>query len=962
MEKYTLIKKEALPDIASTGYQYVHNKSGARLIFLINDDVNKSFCIGFRTPPEDDSGIPHILEHSVLCGSKKYPVKEPFVDLLKSSLNTFLNAMTFGDKTIYPVSSCNKKDFRNLVDIYMDAVLNPNIYTNELIFRQEGWHYELVNGALTYNGVVYNEMKGAFSNPSEIIGRLTLNSLYPDTPYGFESGGDPNKIPTLSYEKFLSFHKKYYHPSNSYIIYYGDVSIEEELEYLNKEYLGKYDKLDIDSSISTQNPFKEMKRINAMYPISENQGTERKALITYAYGLPDKLDINESTALLIINKVLLQVSGAPLERKILDADICDVVYGGMTSEIKQPIFEISLENANEERIEEFKQIVDNALVEIKNNGIDRKAIEAIINQSEFKVKESNYGGVSKGIFYSMASLSSWLYNEDDPFSFAKPTDCYNFLREKLNTTYYEDLIDKYLINNNHKVLICLTPSISLQKEKEELVKQELENYKNSLTNEELNQIVEKEKRLKKYQETPDTKEQSDTIPVLTKKDLNLDVNKQSNIIHEKDVKIIQHNFSTNGIMYVDLLFDFEKLDKSLVPYFGIYTSLLTGLDTSKYTYKELGQEIKKTTGILSAFFVGASNKRTNKTFLDITVSALSKNIKEALELTNEVMLNTKWDSKERIKEQLKTFKSELESYFSSSGNRVAQVKAQATFDKISYLRDVTSGIEYYNFISQILDNFDEQYQKLVDALKEIQRQLLNKNSLIISFTGNDELYEVFEYNLDVLLQNIPNNTIDIKPFVFKKNIKNRLYVAPYDVSYVASSVDYKPLKIKTTGALNVLNTILNTDYLWNNVRVLGGAYGCSVSHSKTQVASFSSYRDPNVDRTLDAYKNALNYVKQLKLTNEELLKYIIGTIGSFDYPVSSPAKGFNSMMDYLFGEKDLNKVKLKKQIINCTLDDILELTNILEYYNEHHVDCVIGNEEKLKQTKYPFDEIHNLLK
>ena len=519
-KNYKLIKEENLKDINSKGILLEHEKTGAKIVLFENDDENKTFAIGFRTPPYNDTGIPHILEHSVLCGSRKYPVKEPFVELMKSSLNTFLNAMTFSDKTMYPVSSCNIKDFRNLTDVYMDAVFYPSIYQKEAIFKQEGWHYELFDkdGEITYNGVVYNEMKGAFSSPDGVLERVTMSTLFPDTAYGVESGGDPDYIPDLSYQKFLEFHKKYYHPSNSYIIIYGDCDMEEQLQYLDEEYLSKFDKLEIDSSLKVQAPFTETKVKTMEYPVSKEQGTDHKALMSYAVALSDKVTMTENVALDIISAVLLDVAGAPIERALLDAKLGSAITGGYDNGILQPMFVIQTKDVCECQKDEFVNVIEDTLRKLVKEGLNKKMLEAALNRHEFKTREADFGGMSKGLIYGINALSTWLYDKD-PFAFAKYDEIYGFLRSKLETNYFEELIEKYILNNTHKAITIVNPSLDIAERKEKALKEKLAAYKASLTEEQIEQLIKDTNELKAYQAREDSKEDLATIPMLKKEDL-----------------------------------------------------------------------------------------------------------------------------------------------------------------------------------------------------------------------------------------------------------------------------------------------------------------------------------------------------------------------------------------------------------------------------------------------------------
>ena len=955
---YILIKKEFLEDIKSEGIYLKHQKSGARVVLLRNDDVNKAFTIAFRTPPFNHSGMPHIMEHSVLCGSKKFPVKEPFVDLLKSSLNTFLNAMTYSDKTIYPVSSCNDKDFHNLVDIYMDAVLNPNLYTNDLIMKQEGWHYELnEKGELIYNGVVYNEMKGAFSNPQEVLESISQRSLFPDNVYGFESGGIPENIPELTQEDFINFHKKYYHPSNSYIIIYGNFN-DDILDFLDEEYLSKYDKIQVSSQISEQKPFKELKEVQSEYFVNDDSLLKDNTQMAFSIGLNKDISQEDKAALDIISKVLIDAQGSPIERSIIDNGIGDVVYGGFIDEMLQPVFKICVEGSEASKKDQFVDTILSTIKSVKEEGIKRKALEGIINYLEFRTREANYGGMSKGIIYAMASLSTLLYDDNAPFEFAYYDKIFTFLREKLNTTYYEDLIDKYILNNPHRSLVVLSPSTTVKEKEEKALREKLDKYQNSLSKEEIEKIIKDTERLKEYQRTPDSKEASNSIPILTKEDLDLNVLEFSNIEKSIDnVKVLYHDYQTNGIMYSSLLFNVKTIDNDLMPYVGIYAKLLGKLDTLNYSYKDLYEELQINTGGFGADFIGI--RKTKDEYLSISTSNLYNKNSEALNLIKEIIINTKFDQKTRILECLKNFKSAKESLFSERGNSVASTLAQASFDELANYSEMFNGVAFYDLVCQLINDYDNQYPVLLNNLQNIQEKLISKDNLLLSVTSDS--YQDFEESFNDLVNDLPvkNNNTHIYEYI--PNKKHIAYLTPYNVSYVASAVSFKDLDIEYSGVFNVLEKILNTDYLWNNVRVLGGAYGCGVTININKFIAFASYRDPNVKETIETYLKVKDYIENLDLDDKELLKYIIGTIGDYDYPKSASGKGFTSLVAYLSGKTKEEMIKTKEQIINCKLEDIKELAKVFDYFNKNHVDVVIGNENKINSSKEIFDEVKKLL-
>ena len=964
-KNYKLIKEQELKDINSYGVLLSHEKTGARVLLIQNDDENKSFCIGFRTPPYDDTGLPHILEHSVLCGSRKFPVKEPFVELMKSSLNTFLNAMTFPDKTIYPVASCNDKDFRNLMDVYMDAVLYPNIHSKEEIFKQEGWHYELdsKDGDITYNGVVYNEMKGAFSSPDGILGRESLNSLFPDTAYGVESGGNPEFIPTLTYEKFKEFHSKYYHPSNSYIVLYGNCNMEETLGWLDDEYLSKFDKINVDSELKLQKPFDKVSEKIVLYPVSEEQGTENKTLMSYNVALQAGVQAHDLIALDVLTQVLLQSAAAPLKKALLDAKVGDVVTGDFDSGILQPVFSIVTKNTNEEDKEKFVSIIEDSLNKIINEGINKKALQAAINSYEFKLREADFRGASKGIIYTINSLSTWLYDDNDPFSMFDFTSSFEYLKEKLSSNYFEETIKKYLLNNTHKSIVIAKPSLDVQKEKENQLKEKLNEYKKSLSEEEIEKIITSTKQLKEYQATPDSKEDLDTIPLLKKEDLSSEVLPlYNNVKNINDVDVLWHNVPTNKIAYTRILFNLKKIPSELILYLGVLRTLFGTLNTGNRDYETLEQDIMINTGGIKTSIIVPVNENGYAPYFMIEGSSLYENIDFVLETINEVISSTNFDMKDRIKEVLTMSMNATQQALIGAGHVKSLTRSLSYNEPSYYFNDVVSGISYFELLSEVLTNFDEKYDEVISKLQSLSKYIFTKENLLISYTGTEDGYSIFENNVESFISKLNDKVLVEKVFEFVPCKKNEGFKAPIDVQYVALTGNFKKAGLSYTGALKVFENIIGTDYLWKNVRVLGGAYGCMCSFNSDGSSYFVSYRDPNLEKTFEVYKGVIQYLKDFNATEEEMVKYIIGAVGSYDFPKSPSVKGLRSLIAYINNITEEDYKKEKQQIINATEQDIRNLIAYIEAIVSQENICVIGNEKKIEECKELFMECKPLLK
>ena len=596
---YEVLEEKKLDDIQSMGYLLRHKKSGARISLISNEDENKVFYIGFRTPSLDSTGAAHILEHSVLCGSQKFPVKDPFVELVKSSLNTFLNAMTYPDKTIYPVASCNDKDFQNLMEVYLDAVLYPNIYQHREIFGQEGWHYEMedMESPLTINGVVYNEMKGAFSSPDEVLSRAIMSTLYPDTSYSFESGGDPEVIPELSYEQFLAFHQKYYHPINSYIYLYGNMDMEEKLNWMDREYLSKFEAIEVDSQVKEQRPFDKMREVEIPYNIASGESLEDNTYLSYNVSTGSILDKTLYVAFDILDYALLSAPGAPLKQALLDAKIGKDIMASFDNYTLQPMLSVVAKNSNMKRKEEFIEIIQNVLKEQVEKGINKKSLRAGLNSFEFRYREADYGQFPKGLLFGIKCLDSWLYDDSKPFLHLEELEIIEFLKQQVETGYFEKLVQEYLLDNTHAAVVIARPEYGLNARREEALAKKLQEYRESLSMEERQEIVSFTHHLRQYQEEPSSQEDMDKLPALTRQDIKKEGEKL--YIREKyvdDTLLLCHDIDTNGIAYFSLMFDVTDLPEEKIPYLGILKSVLGYVDTKTYTFSELANEINLHTG------------------------------------------------------------------------------------------------------------------------------------------------------------------------------------------------------------------------------------------------------------------------------------------------------------------------------------------------------------------------------
>lgn len=957
---YELIEKHQIEELDSVAYLLKHKKSGARVALLSNDDDNKVFNIGFRTPPQDSTGLPHILEHSVLCGSKKFPVKDPFVELVKGSLNTFLNAMTYCDKTVYPVASCNDADFQNLMDVYLDAVFHPNIYEKEETFRQEGWHYELeeVDGELTLNGVVYNEMKGAFSSPEELLDSEIVAALFPDTPYRNNSGGDPDVIPNLTLEQFLEFHKKYYHPSNSYIYLYGNMDMAEKLQWLDEEYLSAYDTIEIDSTIPMQEAFEETREVVLKYPISESEEETDNTYLSYNKVIGTSLDKELYLAFQVIEYALLAAPGAPLKQAILDAKIGKDVISSYDNGIMQPIFSIIAKNANTDQKDAFVTLIQQTLENLVNKGLDKKALEAGLNYYEFRYREADFGNYPKGLMYGLQAFDSWLYDENKPFIHLEALDTFASLRKRVDTDYYERLIQEYLLDNTHAAVVVVEPKKGLAQEKEEELVKKLADYKATLSREDCEKMVAFTKHLKKYQEEESPQEDLEKIPVLKLEDIERNVRPFKNEeLTIADTKVIYHEYHTNGIVYVNMAFDMTKLPQELLPYASILKNVLGYVDTENYSFGELFNEINRKSGGISSTlgnYANDTDASKNTVTYELRTKALEDQIPFVFSMIKEILTKSKLDDEKRLYEILAQLKSRLQMILPSHGHSTAITRASSYFSETSAFSDATGGIGFYRVIEHLESNFAEEKETIIENLKEVCEYIFCPENLLVSVTCEKKALEGLEESLKVLqscLRPAKVSKMEEKAVLEKKN---EGFLAASQVQYVAVAGNFKKAGLDYTGALRVLKVILSYDYLWLQVRVKGGAYGCMSGFTRTGNGYLASYRDPNLRGTFEVFKGTVDYLKNFAASDRDMLKYIIGTISDMDIPLTPSMAGQRSFTAYLTGVTEEQIMKEREEVLSCTVADIRKLADYIQAILDENAICVLGNEALLKKEEELF--------
>ncbi len=896
---FKLLEQEKIDEIQSVARVFEHIKSGARLLHLENEDDNKLFSIGFRTTPTDSTGVAHILEHSVLCGSRKFKTKDPFSDMLRSSLKTFLDAMTYTDKTIYPVSSRNHKDFMNLMDVYLDAALYPRIYENHEILRQEGWRYEVdpKTNKLSYKGVVYSEMQGALSSPEEVICSDIYSSLFPNTTYAFVSGGDPEEIPNLNQEDFEKFHSKFYHPSNSYIFLYGDQNLEQCLKFINDEYLQGFDRIEIPSYIENVEAFKSMVEKTSQYSISEDEEEKNKAFLALSFAFEETSDAKAYLTNEILYNMLIESSASPIKEALLKAGIgeCIITIDEMNMDpTKQMLFPIVVKNADSSMKDKFKEIVLSTLKELVKNGIDENQLQAAINTVEFNLREADPWRIAnKGIQYNEKVLNSWIY-DGNPLAHLKYEKNLNDIKEAIKDRYFENFIEKNMVKNSHCSLVVLNPKKGLENEKNKALEEKLEKYRIALSEEELQKLIDRNKKLQEAQVKVDTEEEKKTIPKLPMEEIDKKVEQiPQEVIKEQGITILKHHINTNKIAYINLLFDGKIIEEKYIPYLGLLGDILGELDTERKTYSELITEVYKNTGGITfknEIYTEKNNDKVYHPKFTIKSKSISDNIPKLLELINEIITTTKFDDMNRIKQVIQEIKSKLQMRIINAGHEIAMNKAFSKFSYAQEYKNRISGASYYEFVCNLEKNFEDNSDKIKNNLMKVYETIFNKNNLIVSIVGEETESEKLLSNINIILDNIKDSICEVPKFEYKQSKDVEGLITASNVQYVVKGFNFAKLDYKYSGKMKVLQNILESEYLYPRVRLQGGAYGCYIDMSNDGNLAFFSYRDPNLARTIDVYNETYKFLENVDFANEDMENFIIGTVGRVYRPLTSDKK------------------------------------------------------------------------
>ena len=947
---FKLLSIEQIDDIHATLYQYIHLKSGGKVAYLANDDTNCCFAIGFKTLPEDSTGVCHIIEHSLLCGSKKYPLKEPFVNLLKSSLATFLNAFTAYDWTMYPFASQTPKDFDNILSVYCDAVFNPLSMIDEKPFLQEGWHLELLSEDDTpsYKGVVYNEMKGAMSSVDEVLVQSTLEAMYKDSFYRFNSGGDPDVIPTLTYQAYKDFYHKHYTPQNAMTYFYGKLDIEEKLKFLDEEYFSKYEKSEEEITIIPQVPHINLDYCKE-YEISSEETIKDNTYMSLCYGLDSYNNYEEYLAMSILVDSLLTKNESPLKKALLNASLGQNVIARLDDDNIIPALHIYLQKTNPDKKEQFKQLFEDEVRKLVENGIDKDLLLSSINHFEFKEKEMDTGRMPKGLIFAMSMMGSFNYNGNlaDHLSFSKH---YEKFRQQLNNNYFENLLDKYILQSKHHVLVVLNPSTTLGAKKQQEMDEKMAKLKETLTQEEKKALVKQTKELLEYQNHVDIKQELATLPSLKIKDIPSSIN----YLPSKKVKVngmdgFAHTLNTNSIAYLRMYFDLSVIDFEDIPYVLLLKTLLKNVKTTKYEPLQLNNLIKTFLGDLTfSSFVTSKGKDDYKAYFKVSASSLVENVDYIPLVLNEVLLHSKFTKKEVLM-IAKQITNNLKQGIIENGMGLAMMMSRRHYSLSSALSaNLNGGPIVYNFFNDLVNNFD--YQKINNKLKEISKKLFNKKNVCVSLSG-DEL-TVKELTVAARKIKLPTKPYDKVLQVSLTNKIDEALIIPSGVSYNSLSNNLENYNLKYDGKYAVLAQIVNYDYLWAEVRVKGGAYGCSLSMSRNGDVSFGSYRDPNVVNTYKVFENIVEYLRNFKVSKDLFTSYVIGTMSGFDMPASTPSLINEWDVNYLLGVSKKDKITLKKQILSTKIDDIIKCHELFAQMMANSSSYTIGNEVKVKEHKY----------
>jgi Zn-dependent M16 (insulinase) family peptidase len=953
---FTLQKEQHIPEINATAKLFVHDKSGARLMSITNTDENKVFGITFRTPPKTSNGVAHIMEHSVLCGSRKYPVKEPFIELAKGSLNTFLNAFTYPDKTCYPVASQNLQDFYNLIDVYLDAVFYPRV--SEHTLQQEGWHYEIDNpdAPLTLKGVVFNEMKGAYSSPDDLLEDKSRNSLFPNHTYGLDSGGDPAVIPDLTYPEFKSFHDDYYHPSNSYIWFYGDDPEDERLRLLDA-WLNEFDQKTVDSQVPLHKRFE--KSIQKTIPYDSGDSEDAKAYITVNWMLGE-YDTQTGMALDILSHILLATPASPLKKALLDSGLGEDVVGGHEDHLRQTMFQAGMKGVERDNLEKVEKLILDTLADLVENGIDPDTVAASLNTVEFRLREQNTGRFPRGLFLMLNALTAWLYDGDPIQALAFETPLNAIKEATAKDDYFEKLIQTHLLDNPHRSTVYLVPDPEEGKRVAAVETERLSKAKSGMSRSEIENVIETAGKLKALQDAPDSPEALATIPSLSPDDIDKK-NKSIPIktVHlgsetpDKQVPVLFHDLFTNGILYLDLGFDLHSLSADLLPHMGLFGRVLLQMGTEAQNYVQLTQRIGRETGGIHSGTLTSTIRESSDSALWFFLrgKAVTSQAGELLDILKDVLLTTKLDNRERFKQIVLEDKARAEAGLIPGGHAVVNSRLRARFSEADWVSEQIGGIEHLFFLRKLTTEIDKDWDSVLTKLERVRRLLINRAAMIANVTLDADSFASFSPQLASFMEELPSLKVDPVKLEPKAPTKFEGLTIPAQVNYVGKGANLYNLGYEPHGSINVINNYLGTTWLWEKVRVQGGAYGgFSAFDSNSGTYTFLSYRDPNLLGTLQNYDKTTDFLSNLDMSAEELKKSIIGAIGSMDAYQLPDAKGWTSMVRYLTHYTDEERQRIRDEVLGTTVDNFKQFARVLAELNKAGEVVVLGSAEAIEKA------------
>lgn len=973
---YEVVEKFTIPEYGLEGIYYLHKKTGAQVISIISpDDNNKVFGITFRTPPADSTGVPHVLEHSVLCGSRKFPVKEPFVDLLKGSLQNFLNAFTYPDRTCYPVASTNTKDFYNLVHVYLDAVLHPRALQDPKVLQQEGWHYELEDPSepLTFKGVVYNEMKGVYSSPDSLMGRATQQALFPSNTYGVDSGGDPLKIPDLSFDQFKAFHAAYYHPSNSRVFFYGNDDPIKRLDLLD-EYLADFEKQAVTSAVAFQPKFADPQRLQVGFPI--DPAAPPKHMLTVSWLLNDKaLDSKEMLALGVLDYLLLGTSSSSVRKILTKSQLGEsVTGGGLSDELLQSTFSVGLKGVKAEDVDRVEQLVLSTMAKLSEEGFETDAIQAAMNTFEFRLREFNTGSFPRGLSLMLGMMNNWIYDKNpvEGVLFEAPLKA---LKEDIaaGKPVFQDLLKKYVVSNQHRVTVEMKPDLTLEDTQRQEEESRLAKVKEGMTEQQVLDTIQLTKELKEAQQAEDSPEAKATLPKLGLEDIDpihkeipyeiVSANEDS-----QSAMIITHSLQTSGILYADVALDYSDIDLDDLELLPLFSRMLMETGTATYDQTALSRRIGANTGGIGVSYHNdlrsAAGKVANSDdvllFLMLRGKAVTDNVSILFDLFLDILQNSKLDSQKRAVEMLKESKARKEAAVLSSGHTFAATRLAGRSSLLGHLNEVTGGLTSLREAGRLLQAAESDWPALHRRLEKLRQAIVKRGKVVVNLTGDQQMLQTALPTVNRFVQSLPAakqggaksellaqwETQRVQKLL---PLRDEAFTMPSQVNYVVMGGPIYSPGESVKASTSVIARYLSTGYLWDQVRVVGGAYGGFARFSEsTGRFVFLSYRDPNLLNTLNVYESTAEALRTAEVSKEDILQALIGTVGDLDSPLAPDQKGFTSLVQLLSGETARDRQRRRDEILATNTQDFQDFALRMKRLQETSSVAVFGSQQAVE--------------